>query len=300
MKKIVYNLLMVLLIFMSVFSFAGCNKNTDTESGLVIYASMYPYYDLASKIGGNKVTVVNLVKSGEEPHEFEPTTKQMAEINDNADLLIVNGLGLESWTNGLPQSILNKTLVAATNVSTIQITSEGVSQIDPHIWLSISNAKIIMNDIKVKLQSIDSQNANYYEINYQKYAILFEGLKYEYEKAVENFTSTVFVVSHKAFGYLANDYNLTQLALSGLDSEGEADPATIAGVIDYINDNNIKVVFYHEFVNSSIAAAVVNETNATLAVLNTLEGLTVEQISADEDYLSLMAQNLLELKNALN
>ncbi|MCK9574383.1 MAG: zinc ABC transporter substrate-binding protein [Clostridia bacterium] len=299
MKKLFFNFVVVLLIFISAFSFTACN-NTNTEDDLVIYASLYPYYDFASKIGGNKVTVYNLVQPGEEPHEFEPTTKQMAEINDKADLLILNGAGLESWSSGLTQNILNKTLTAATNVTTIEITSEGVSQIDPHIWLSISNAKIIMNDIKERLQSIDSENADYYQINYEKYSILFDGLNSEYIKAVESFTSTTFVVSHKAFGYIANEYNLTQLALSGLDSEGEADPATIANVIDYINANNIKIVFYHEFINSAIAAAVVNETEATLSVLNTLEGLTEEQISAGEDYLSIMAQNLIEFKIALN
>ena len=300
MKKIGYSLLTVLLIFISIFSFAGCGKNTDSENGLVIYASLYPYYDFASKIGGNKVTVYNLVQPGEEPHEFEPTTKQMAEINDNADILILNGAGLESWSSGLTQNVLSKTLVAATNAFKIEITSEGVSQIDPHIWLSIRNAKIIMNDIKERLQSIDNENAGYYETNYQKYAILLDGLNSEYIKAVENFTSTTFVVSHKAFGYISSEYSLTQLALSGLDSEGEADPATIASVIDYINENNIKTVFYHEFINSAIAAAVVNETEASLSVLNTLEGLTIEQINAGEDYLSIMAQNLIELKAALN
>ena len=130
--------------------------------------------------------------------------------------------------------------------------------------------------------------------------MLFNGLDAQYEAAVETFTSTTIIVSHKAFGYYVNDYGLTQIAISGLDTDGEADSQTVANIITYINENNISTVFYQEYVSVSIASAIVNETNAELQILSTLESLSQEEIDAGEDYLSIMAQNLIAITGALS
>jgi zinc transport system substrate-binding protein len=100
-------------------------------------------------------------------------------------------------------------------------------------------------------------------------------------------------------GYLTSSYGLNQVAIDGLNSEGEPSSETLANIIDYINNNNIKVVFYQEFISPAIALAIANETVASIDVLSTVEALTNEQIEADDDYLSIMAKNLVSLKNAL-
>ena len=208
---------------------------------------------------------------------------------------------MEHWAEELSASILSKVLVATTGIDVLQIsTGLGTVKNDPHTWTSIKNAKIMMENIKNELVSLDTNNAQVYENNYAKYALLFDGLDYQYEQAVANFTTTNFVVSHMAFGYIARDYGLTQMAISGLETDGEADPATVADIINFVNDNNITTIFYQESINASIASAIANETGVTIAMLSTVQGLSKAQIDAGEDYLSIMAQNLVALIDALS
>ena len=132
------------------------------------------------------------------------------------------------------------------------------------------------------------------------YSVLFDGLQSQYELKLSNLTQTTFVVSHKAFSYIANEFSLTQLSLNGIDTEGEPDAQTLATIINYINDNNISTVFYQTFVNSKVAEQIAEETNATVDMLSTIEGLTLQQLAAGQDYLSLMAQNLFSTRTRLN
>jgi zinc transport system substrate-binding protein len=201
----------------------------------------------------------------------------------------------------LSQTVLQKVFVASDGLSTIQITTEAsTTKTDPHVWLSIKNAKQMMQNIKNHMSSIDAQNASYYENNYQKYAILFDALDASYETTLSAYSNSTIVVSHQAFGYLANDYGLTQLAISGLETDGEANPQTVAEVIDYITSNQIAVVYYQEELNAAIATAIAQQTNTQILRLQTVGELSEAQFAAGDDYLSIMAENLVALMNGLS
>jgi len=293
-KNIVAILLMVVVLFGSI-TLSGCKNNSDNNT-LTIYTSFYPIYDLTLKVVGNRANIINLVGVGEEAHHYELTPKQVAQLESEADLIIINGLDMEHFIEDLSDPILNKVFEASEGLQTLQMeTSLGTTKTDPHIWLSLRNAKQMMENIKNRMITIDAENAEYYENNYQKYAILFDALDTAYINAVQNFTSTTIVVSHQSFGYLSNDYGLTQIAISGLETDGEADPQTVVAVIDYIIDNNIEVVYYQEEMNATIANAIAEQTSATIDRLQTAESLSKAQIEAGEDLLSVMADNLLAL-----
>lgn len=300
MKKNIIAIMLLLVITFGGLCLSGCTTTGSEEGELKIYTSFYPIYDLTKKVVGNSAEVINLVPVGEDAHHYELTPKQMVGL-ETADLIIINGLDMEHWADDLSANILSKILVASYNIAAIDIEIElGSTREDPHTWTSIKNAKIMMENIKNEVVSLNSDNAQVYENNYAKYAILFDGLDYQYEQAVTSFTSTTFIVSHKAFGYIARDCGLTQMAIGGLETDGEADPATVADIIDFINDNNITTVFYQESINSSIAVAIANETGASVDMLSTVQGLSKAQIDAGEDYLSIMAQNLVALIKALS
>ncbi len=292
-------------------------KPKTQNNALTVYTSFYPLYDFAKKVGGNKVEVVNLVQPGEEAHHYEPSTKQMTELYQ-ADLIIINGVGMEGWLQDLDAALTNKivdtslgvTLIAR-NESEEEHEEEGHEHqeeeeehdhgiYDPHIWLSITNAKKQMENIKNALVAKDSANASYYQNNYETYALLFDGLKLQYDAALNNLEGTPFVVSHRAFGYIANEYGLEQLSLNGIETEGEPDAQTLANMITYINTNHISVVFYQTFVNAKVAQRIAAETSATVGMLSTAEGLTADEIDAGMDYLSIMARNLVALKEAFS
>jgi len=299
MKNKIVSLLLVFALAIGGLAFAGCNPSNNNAERFTIYTSMYPIYDFTKKIVGNHADIINLVGPGEEAHHYELKASQRAEL-EHADLIIINGYNMEHWVEDLPETITSKILVASDGIQTIQRERNGVMRTDAHLWLSLRNGKAMMENIKNKMVELDSANAATYERNYARYSILFDALDSQYVSAVSNFSSTTVVVSHAAFGYLANDYGLTQLSISGLDTDDESDPQTVAAIIDYINENNVKAVFYQETISATIANAIAEQTEAVVDILYTIESLSDEDVKAGEDFLSLMAHNLVALISALN
>lgn len=286
------------------------NSNNNENDTLTVYTSFYPIYDWTKKIGGNKVDVVNLISPGGEVHDYEPTTQQMVGMED-ADLIIINGAGMEEWIEDLNTSLSSKIVDTSDQVTLLTKDAEEEHDheveeeddhdhgiYDPHTWLSITNAKTQMTNIANALAETDPDNASYYTNNLQANLVLLNGLQSQYDSVLSAYAGQSFVVSHAAFGYMAHEYDLEQLGLSGMESDEEPDAQTLATMIDYINDNNISVVFYQSALNSKVAESIAEQTNATVGVLNTISSLSQEQIDAGYDYITLMAQNLVSLQTA--
>lgn len=327
-KRIVAVILTVFVIFGGAV-LSACGPAPVNNDKILVYTSFYPLYDFTQKIGGDKVEVINLVKPGDEAHHYEPTINQMTGLYD-ADLIVVNGLGMESWLTNINQTLTSKIVDTSIGATVIERTTNadndhdheeddhddgdehddehehseddghnhGTS--DPHIWLSIKNAKKQMENIKNALVSIDEANAAYYQNNYDRYAILFDGLDSQYQTQLGNLVNKNFVVSHRAFGYIAHEYGLNQYSLNDFDTDGEPELSTLNYIMDFIQANDIKGVFYQEFSNQQIATFIEENTDAEVYKLSTVEGLTNQQIDSGEDYLSIMAQNLVNLLKALS
>ncbi len=312
-KYVVIGLLIALGVggagFLGWFIYDSYNNNK-TET-LKVYTSFYVLYDFAKKIGGNKVEVINILSSGEDAHHFELTTKQMSELND-ADLILINGLGFESWIEDVSSEIFSKIITTSAGTTTIEIHEDELSEEeeeshthhgnDPHIWLNLDNAKKQMENIKNALINIDPSNTDYYQLNYNKNEILIDGLKEQYTQKLNPLAlaKQTFVVSHRAFGYIAETYNLNQISLNGIDSEEDPDQATINEVINTINNEEISIIFYQTLTNLDIMQTIAENTNSVLRPLSTFESLTEEEKLAGEDYFSLMARNLVLLEQAMS
>nr|WP_243120286.1 metal ABC transporter substrate-binding protein [Caloramator sp. E03] len=285
---------------------SSCNvKNSDKKeisNKLNVYTSFYAMYDFTSKIGGDKINIKNLVPSGIEPHDYEPSPSDIASL-EKADILIYNGAGMEGWIDKVLDSLNNKNLV-------IVETSKGLKLIentdidedlkyDPHVWLNPQNAKKQMEIIKDALVSKDPQNKEYYEKNYAENAKKIDKLDKEYKDAVSKFKTKDIVVSHCAFGYLCDAYNLNQIAIEGLLADSEPTPSKMAQIVKFAKENNVKYIFFEELISPKVAQTIAREVNAKTAVLNPFEGLKDEDIKAGKDYFSVMRENLKVLKEAL-
>lgn len=280
---------------------------------LEVYTSIYPLYDFSVKIGGDKVKVINLVPAGTEPHDWEPATTDILSL-EKADLLIYNGAGMEHWVDQVSASLENKNLVlveAAKDITLLEgdtkdeaghekeSVQDEHSGVDPHIWLSIRNAKREMETIKEAFKEADPENQDFYEENYKKYAAEFDALDKKFGNELEILENKDIVVAHQAFGYLCADYGLNQVPIEGLAADSEPDAKRMAEIIDFAEEKNIKTIFFEELVSPKVANAVASEIGAKTDVLNPLEGLTQEQLNEGEDYLSVMEKNLNALVNAL-
>lgn len=280
---------------------------------MTVYTSFYPMYDFASKIGGDKIVLHNMVPSDSEPHTWEPSPSDITAL-ENADVFIYNGAGMEHWVEDVLASLQNKDLVVVDSSANITLLPGGHSHddedededehgeeesFDPHVWLGIREAKQQLLAIKDALSQADPANKDYYEANYVKYAAEFDALDQEYTDTLSALPNKEIVVSHQAFGYLCAAYGLTQVAVEGLSPDSEPEPAKMAEIIDFVKEHNVRVIFFEELASPKVAETIAKETGATTAVLNTVEGLTDEQAAAGEDYLSIMRENLAQLKEAL-
>ncbi len=290
MKKLFLFLIAVVMMIIT-----GCSKteNTANSGKPQIYTSFYAIYDFVSAIGGDKIEVHNMVPSGTEPHDWEPSTKDMADLYD-ADILFYNGMGMESWIDKV-------TAAVGDNVEYVMLSDviADKSSSDPHIWLDPENALKMAEKIKNTLCEKDAVYKDYYEKNYYNLADEIKAVDSEYKEALTGIKNNKIVVAHEAYGWLCKAYGLEQIAIEGISAESEPSPSKMKELVNILLENNIKYVFYEELVSPKVAKSLADEAGAELLELNPFEGLSDEEIKEGKTYTVVMRDNLKNLKTAL-
>jgi zinc transport system substrate-binding protein len=308
MKK----LLSIIMAAVLIMGLAACSRTTEKppeESGLTIYASFYPMQFLATQIAGDKAQVTSLVPAGVEPHDWEPKPKTMAELQES-DMLIYSGAGMEAWLKDFLPSLEKagvKTVNASNGLELLPFDEKNEEEghegeelvYDPHVWVSPAKYKQQALNVLNALIEVDAANQDYYRSNYDKLAEQLDKLDGDYRQAVAGFKSKVFIVSHSAFEYLAKEYGLTQLPIRGVTPQAEPSPAKLAELVKICRENNIKYIFFESLVSPKLSETLATEVGAEILVLNDGQGITEEQIKNGRSYITIMYENLENLKKAL-
>lgn len=289
------NFAIVLTMMLLTLSVVGCAKGQpaqgDSEKPMV-YATFYPMYFLTERIGGDKIQIATLIPPGVEPHDWEPSPKTLASLTE-AKLLIANGLNMEPWLESLSQ--------VAPDTKVVKL-SEGLHTLqngDPHLWLDPLLMQKMARKVTDALVEIDIANKEFYERNLQKLNQDLADLDQAYLEGLAQVQQPNLVVSHEAFGYLAERYKLNQVALRGLDPDAEPTPAKMAELVDYCKTNDIHYIFYEELINPKVSEILAKEVGAKTLSLNPLESLSSQQAQQKQDYLSVMKENLAHLQQGL-
>lgn len=336
MKKI------LILIFVALM-LVGCsvnnaNQNNEKSTKKKIVTTIYPVYEFTKLVVGDNGEVVSLVPFGSSAHDYEPTAKDIAAIEE-ADVFVYHGAEMEPWIDKILAGIANKKLLIINASEGIELAKATHThhehehehehekehehehekehehehekehkenehhhhhgEYDPHVWLAPLNAKAETKNIADKLIAFDSDHASKYQENFKKVAAEFDKLHQEFMSGLSNVKQKEIVVSHEAFGYLCNAYGLVQYGVEGIVPTSEPDPSKMTEIIHFVKEHNINTIFFEELASEKVAAAISKETGAKVAVLNPLETLTSEQISKGENYFSIQRQNLNSLINAL-
>lgn len=267
-----------------------------------ITTSFYPLYYFTEQIAGNKLSVVNITPSGAEPHDYEPTASDIITI-EKSQLLIINGAKLEAWGDKISNQLANtstKVVVASREITTNNYLDEnGNKTTDPHIWLDPKLAKQEAKNIATAIYKIDPSNMAYYKDNLKKLDETLNELDSDYKLGLSDCSNKNIVTSHAAFGYLANDYGLKQISISGLSPDAEPSPDKLAEIANFAKENNVKYIFFESLTSPKLSQTIASEVGAKTMVLNPLEGLTPAEKNAGKDYVSIMKDNLNNLKIAL-
>jgi len=333
--RLIKSLILIMTTALILSSCSFFPGQTSDSGKLIVIASVYPMYDFARKIGGEYVDVTLLVPAGFEPHTWEPTSKDMLSLEkadvfiyngagmemwadnlisaiENKKLSVVEtSKDLELMATGaysLDNDALTGEISEAHDDHDDHEEAESQEedhddddhdhdhgQYDPHVWLSPINAKNQMNAICDAFCAADPNHAEAYRNNYNKYANMLDDLDAEYRSALDAFDSKYIVVSHEAFGYMCKEYGLLQVPIRGISADAEPDAERMRRIIDFINANHIRVVFFEALTNPKVSETIAAETGCEVRELHPIGGLTQEQIDDGQDYFSLMNDNLVAL-----
>jgi zinc transport system substrate-binding protein len=311
MKLIVLSAVLALIL-------SGCGGNNNSlnaqssaDSGkkLKVVTSFYPMYEFSKQVGGDHAEVIALIPAGVEPHDWEPSAKDMTLIKE-ADIFVYNGI-VEGWAEQALQSAANDKRIVIEASKGIELmeglpeegeahTEEEGHLQDPHVWLSPALAQKEVMSIQAAFEKADPANKEDYKKNADAYIAKLKDLDAAFKTGLKDVKHKEFVTQHAAFSYLAKEYGLTQIPISGLSPEQEPSPDKMVEIVKFAKEHQVQTIFFETLVDPKVAQTVANEIGAKTDVLNPLEGLTDEDKKNNLDYIGIMNKNLEALKKALN
>lgn len=283
---------------------ASCSSPSPVQSDkLSVAASFYPLAHFAEQIGGKYTTVTQITPSGVEPHEYEPTARDVATILES-DILLLNGGGVDTWAEKLVEEFTKKggTVVRMSDSIEFVKASEsgGIESLDPHIWLDPLLAQKEVSLMGRAFAEKDRGHAQFYMSDATVYGNTLKALNVRFTNGLRTCESRDLVVAHDAFGYLGTRYELNIFPIAGLSPEEEPSPKQMADVAKLAREKKVKTIFFETLASPKLAETIADEVNVGTSVLNPIEGLTNEERARGATYVTVMDENLASLRVALD
>jgi len=304
-----------------IFTLTACGQtNKQEESGksdtIKVVTTFYPMYDFAKNVVGDAGDVQLLIPAGTEPHDYEPSAKDIAKITD-ADVFVYNSHELETWVKDVLENVDEKKVAVVEAAGSIDLMAGAAHdhdhdeeeadhdehdhdhELDPHVWLDPVLAQKEVEAIRDALVKKYPEQKATFDKNAAAYIEKLKALDTEYQEAFKDAKNKTFVTQHAAFGYLAKQYGLTQESIAGISPDQEPSPSRLAELKKYIKEHNVSVIYFETSASSKVAETLARETDVELAVLNPLESITQKEQDKGEDYISVMKANLEALKKSI-
>lgn len=306
----------------------GCgNTEKQVDDKIKIVCTMFPQYDwVRSIVGDNEnVSVEMLIKNGGDLHNYQPTADDIITVSD-CDMFIYVGGTSDGWVEDILAQSDSEDIIVINMMDVIgdnALLSEEVksaeeieehhhedcehahSEYDEHIWLSISNAKLVCKAICDSLIQLDATNKAVYTANFDSYVSKLDELDGKYKECVKNAKhDTILVADRFPFLYLTREYGINYYAaFGGCSSETEASFETVLFLADRLDEHNLKAIVCVDGSTQNVAKTVI-ETNdtkdQTIYTLDSLQAVSRQRVDNGETYLSIMENNLVVLSEILN
>ncbi|MEV6813723.1 metal ABC transporter substrate-binding protein [Micromonospora sp. NPDC051296] len=281
-----------------------------------VVAGFYPLQFLAERIGGDAVAVTNLARPGAEPHDLELNPRQVGQISEASLVVFLHGFQ-PAVDEAVEQNAGDRAFDVATVQPLLDATAGGHDHDhegeehaeehadgggsdgakDPHVWLDPTRLATIGDQLAERLGTVDPDRAGEYTARAGALRTALEELDAEFTEGLKTCQRREIVVSHTAFGYLAQKYQLEQIAVTGLSPEDEPSAQRLAAAIEEARAHQATTIFFETLVSPKVAETIAREVGAQTAVLDPIEGLSTEN---GADYLSVMRTNLQTLRTALS
>lgn len=289
---------------------AACGQVTD-DGRLSIVATTFPPYDFARAVAGDTASVTMLIDPGVDTHSYDPSPRDIEKIR-RADIFIIGGGESDAWLDGILDSIdTDSVTVIAMTALVPLLCADGhedhaddghAHEHDEHVWTSPANAVEIVRAIRDAACTADAENADLYQENADAYIAEIDALAADFTQVIANGArDTVIFADRYPFLYFSEAFGLRyHAAFAGCAHETEAGAQTIARIIDLVKTEGVPAVFYIEFSNHRLADAVAEATGCETLLLHSCHNVTRTELSAGATYVSLMRQNLENLRKALS
>ncbi len=308
-------------------SLSGCAAPTGspttgtvaTPNTVQVIGEVYPLAWMAEQIGGSRVEVTQLVPSGASAHGFELSPAQVDKIGKAGLVVYVKTLATsvdEAVVSAPPSASIDLSSVLPTRPAVAHDHDEEKSEeaadheaeeghdedgheheaggFDPHMWLNIADMPALSAEIVTQLSGVDPEGKATYEANGKALEQKLSDLAAQYKAGLANCSEKTVIVTHPAFGYLTDEYGLTQVGISGFDEDTEPSPARLNEIAEVAKDAGSSTIFFANSSNPKVAEVLAAELNMKTGVLSTLTAAAEGQ-----DYLSLSADNLTALRTGL-
>ncbi|OMF52155.1 adhesin [Paenibacillus sp. FSL R5-0490] len=306
---------------------SGCtgDKTEENSSKTMVYTTVYPLQYFTEQIGGEAIKVETIYPPGSDEHTFEPSQKDMMKLADS-DLFIFIGLGLEGFVEKAKETLKNENVKMVAAGENLEFVHSDVNHdpaheeenaddheagaedghdhdhgdIDPHVWLDPLYSKELAESIKDALVEQMPDQKKQFEQNYMELAQELDNLHNDFEQTVQSAKHKEFIVSHSAYGYWEDRYDLDQISVSGLNSSSEPTQKELQKIIAEAKEHDLKYVFFEQNVSSKLTEILQKEIGATPLQLHNLSVLTEKDLKEKQTYFTLMQDNLSALEKALN
>ncbi|MCK9221032.1 MAG: zinc ABC transporter substrate-binding protein [Limnochordia bacterium] len=263
-----------------------------TASQLKIGASIFPVYDYLSNVA-DEASIQLILPPGTDPHHYELGPKDIIKLKE-LDLVFYVGLGVEYWLEN-PLKLLDAERVICLSEGLVTSEKGALSTaVDYHIWLDPVIAGQMVEKIRDVLITVDPGNKEEYIKTTARYVAELEKLHQEYQKALGPWLGQTMIVSHAAFGYLAERYGLTQLAVTGVSAEDQPSARKLADLVKQARKMHCKAIFYEPWGEQKTMGLLAGELGVTPLELHPL-GTIMPQELGQRTYLSIMRDNLQSL-----
>lgn len=268
---------------------------------LNVVASFSVLGDMVKQVGGEHVQVNTLVGPDGDPHTFEPSPQDSAMLN-NADVVVVNGLGLEGWLDRLVKAsgFKGELVVASQGVKTHTMDEEGKTVTDPHAWNSAANGAQYAQNILQGLVKADPQEVAALNATGKRYIAELNALDAQAKARFSAIAQTKrkVLTSHDAFGYFGEAYGVTFMAPQGLSSESEASAATVGKLIQQIKADGVRTWFMENQLDPRLVKQIAAATGAQPGGVLYPEALS-EPGGVADSYVKMFRHNVETLANSM-
>ncbi len=292
----------IIICFSCVILLCGCVYNTPNAHSkkTTVVTTIFPLYDFARAIGGDKIEIKMLIKPGSEVHSYDPLPSDMSEIY-GSDLFLYIGGESDKWVDKLLGGTDINALSLINEVSCGHTHSHGHNHADEHIWTSPQNAVSMLEKICESLSEIDTENSNVYRKNCDEYVEQINAADKQIFDIVSKCKNPFIVVADRyPFEYLTEHYGIDyEAAFDGCAVSTDISLKTMSQLTETIEERNIKTVFVTELSNQNIAKALNKQLGVEIVELHSAHNVSADDFSSGVTYVDIMYQNAKALERGI-